>query len=423
MAGSLALLNALPAHAQFEYGLEAGYGHSDNVFRSSDNEITSDILTAGLQLDWEEDRTRLDANVHADLDFNHYLDGDADDQVTGNANGQVAFAIVPERFAWLIQDTFGQAQEDPLAPATPESLESTNFVSTGPDFTMRMGDSNALRLSGRYSLTTYEVSPYDSTRVGGRVSFLRQLSDRSSWGLNASLDDVDFDDAGSIDFTSRNASFTYELEAARTDINTELGYTWIEHDVTGESEQDGPLVRIEVRRRVSTSSYLNLRAGTLLADASEAMRDNLDAVEQAGGEVISTASSSVYENNFAELGWQFDRPRTSIDVFVSYDNNVYDSQPELDRKRLMVSSALERHLSNRLLGRIRIAWDTEDVALDGSEADEFRVSLGASWRFGRDTGIELWGERIDRDSNTTSGGGESVENRIFLTLFYRPPAR
>jgi hypothetical protein len=424
LAGAGACLQALPAQAQVEYGLEAGYGRSDNVFRRSDDEIASDILTAGLQLNWQEDRTRLDADVRADLDYNHYLDGDVDDQLTGNANGQVSFAIVPERFSWLVEDTYGQAQQDPLVPATPESLEATNYATTGPDFTFGLGGNNSLRVSGRYSLVTYETSPYDSTRAGGRVSFLRQMSDRSSFGLNATLDDVDFDDAGNIDYVRRSGTFSYELEAARTNIDAELGYTWVERDVSiGESEQDGPLVRLEVRRKVSPSSYLNLRVGTQLSDASEAMRDSLGVVDQTGTPIVSTASSSIFENQFASLGWQFDRPRTSIDLSVSYENDDYETEPLLNTKRLLFSSAFERHLSNRLLARIRLAWNKEEFQRDNSESEEWRVSLGGSWQFGRDTGVELWGEHIDRDSNTTSGGGQSVENRIFLTLFYRPAAR
>ena len=94
VVGFAALLARRRAGAEppeLEYGFTAGYGHSDNVFRRSDDEIASDILTAGVELNWQEDRTRIDADVRADLDFNHYLnvdeDFDVDNQVTGNARG------------------------------------------------------------------------------------------------------------------------------------------------------------------------------------------------------------------------------------------------------------------------------------------------------------------------------------------------
>ena len=152
MVCGLAGVYAPAAEAQVEYGFTAGYGHSDNVFRVSDDEIASDILTAGVELNWQEDRTRIDADVRADLDFNHYLNVDenfdVDNQVTGNASGHVTLGIVPEHFTWLIEDSFGQTQQDPLVPATPESLESINYLTTGPDFTLLIGVHEHVALLG-----------------------------------------------------------------------------------------------------------------------------------------------------------------------------------------------------------------------------------------------------------------------------------
>jgi hypothetical protein len=431
--GSVAMAQApAPTRGQpqkFEYGLTAGYGHSDNVFRRADDELASDILTAGVELDWHEDRTRFDADVRADLDFNHYLkvdgDIDVDDQVTGGANGQVTFGIVPEHFTWLIEDTFGQTQEDPLVPATPATLESTNYLTTGPDFTMLIGSASLLRLSGRYSATTYEINPFDSTRAGGGLTFLRQTSDRSSLSFNVETDDVNYDDEANFDFKRDSASVGYVLDAARTDIDARLGYSRM--DIEDGSEKKGPLVDVEVRRQVSSSSSLNLRFGTQLSDSAEALRNSLEGEDFGSGAgsgdgsgVVATATT--FENKFASLAWAFDRPRTSIDFSAGWDSDVYESAQDLDRKRLLFEAGAQRHLNNRLEARVRVGYNLETYEIDDSETKEWRIILGGSWRFGRDTGVELWGERLKRDSNTTAGGGHSVENRIFLTLFYRPEA-
>jgi hypothetical protein len=410
---------------QLEYGFTAGYGHSDNVFRRSDDEIASDILTAGIELNWQEDRTRIDADVRADLDFNHYLNVDenfdVDNQLTGNAQGQVTLGIVPEHFTWLIEDSLGQTQQDPLVPATPETLETTNYLTTGPEFTLLIGSTSLLRLSGRYSATTYEQSPFDSARTGGGLTFLRNLSERSTLALNVDTEDVDYEDDANLDFKRQNASFQYTLHAARTDIDATAGYTKM--DIDDGSEQTGPLLEVEVRRKISNSSGLNFRFGTQLSDAAEALRDDLQSgdIGNDGSGVVAT--SATFENQFASAAWQFDRPRTSFDVTVSWDKDAYDSAEDLDRTRVMYQAGAKRHLNNRLSAHIRLSFDTESYEIDDSEIEELRLILGGEWRFGRDTGIELWGERLKRDSNTLAGGGNSLENRIFLTLFYRPTAR
>jgi hypothetical protein len=436
LAGGLALFHAPAAMSQaqaptrartqqFEYGLTAGYGHSDNVFRVSDDEITSDILTAGVELNWQEDRTRIDADVRADVDFNHYLNVDenfdVDNQVTGNAQGQLALAIVPEHFTWLIEETFGQTQQDPLVPATPESIESVNYLTTGPDVTMLIGSTSLLRLSGRYSVTTYEVSPFDSTRAGGGITFLRNLSDRSTLSLDVDADDVNYDEPANVDFLRKSASFTYTLDAARTDIEATLGYSAM--DLDDGSEMTGPLVDVEIRRQVSSSSGVSLRFGTELSDAAEALRSSLESQDFGVGEPGVVATAATFENQFASVAWEFDRPRTSIEVSAGWDKDTYETVDDLDRERTIFEAGVERHLNSRLSAHTRLSYNIETYEVDDSEIKELRFILGGSWQFGRDTGMELWGERLKRDSNTLSGGGHSVENRIFLTFFYRPAAR
>lgn len=412
-----------PTRSQgLEYGLTAGYGHSDNVFRRSDDELASDILTAGVEINWQEDRTLFDANVRADIDFNHYLDlnegFDDANQVMGNLQGEMSLGIIPDHFTWLIQDSFGQTQQDPLVPATPESLESTNYLTTGPDFTLLFGSASLLRLSGRYSATTYELSPYDSTRAGGGLTFLRNTSERSSMSLAVNTDDVDYDDAANVDFKRQGASFNYTLQAARTDIDATVGYTWL--DIDDGSENSGPLVEIEVRRRISNSSALNFRLGTQLSDAAEALRTDLESEDFGNDGTGVIATSATFENKFASVAWQFERPRTSFDISAGWDKDVYESAENLDRERLIFQAGAERHLNNRLSAHVNLAYNEETYEVNDSEIEELRLIVGGSWRFGRDTGIELWGERLKRDSNTTSGGGHSLENRIFLTFFYRP---
>jgi hypothetical protein len=415
-----ALLCAPVARAELEYGVEVGAGFSDNVNRDVDGEIESKIVTAGLDLNWEESRRRLNADVNADLRYNHYLEDGIDDHLAGNADGQVSFGIIPERFSWLVQDTFGQTQQDPLVPATPESLEFINYFTTGPNVTLRLGDAGAVQLSGRYSLASYEESPFDNQRAGGSVAFVRDLSERSNVSLNLRHEDVDYDEAGNVDFQMRSASAVYTLQGARTDIDAELGYSWIDRDVATDSELTGPLVRIEVRRNVAQASYISLRFGTQLGDGAEAMRNGAGAIDIGVEPGVGIASSATFENKFATLSWQLDRPRTSIDVSVNWNQDEYDTEASLNRERLMYGAAVTRHLTNQLRARARAYFSTEDYALDNSSSDETRLMLGLDWNFGRNVGMEFSAERLDRDSDTTFGGGESVENRLFLTVFYRP---
>ena len=138
-----------------------------------------------------------------------------------------------------------------------------------------------MRFSGRYSATTYETSPFDSTRAGGGISFEHQMSDRSSLSFLVDTDEVDYDEEANVDFTREDASMNYTLQASRTDIDATLGYTRM--DIDDGSEKTGPLVDIEVRRAGFQFFQLNLRFGTQLSDAAEALRNTLDSEDLGSG--------------------------------------------------------------------------------------------------------------------------------------------
>jgi hypothetical protein len=417
---AISLTMAPAAQAELEYGVEVGVGHSDNVYRRSVDVVESTIATAGLNVDWQETRRRFDADVVADLTYNHYLEGGIDNNLLGNANGLLSFGIIPDRLTWTLEDTFGQTQQDPLLPATPESLEFLNVLSTGPNVTFRLGSAALLQLNGRYTLTEYEDSPFDSTRTGGGLAVIRELSAHSQVSLNANHQDTDYKDPGNLDFTMRSIYARYALEASRTEISSELGYSWVKRDLPGSEELSEPLIRIEIRRNVSASSFLNLRLASQLSDAAEAARGAAAIIDVGGEPGVGVATASTFENKAATLAWELERPRTALNVSVNWEKDEYSDDSDLDRERMMYGASVTRHLTNRLRLRGGVYMTSEEYALDGSESDETRFLLGAAWQFGRSVGLDFTAERLDRESNIVSGGGDSVENRYFLTVYYRP---
>ena len=103
---------------------------------------------------------------------------------------------------------------------------------------------------------------------------------------------------------------------------------------------------------------------------------------------------------------------------VAREEDIYDTQRQLDRERWLYDASFGRQLGRSLSARLGASYTTEDFPNTNDETEETRFLAGLSWRLGRNVGLALTGERLDRES--TRGGGNSVENRVFLTAFYRP---
>lgn len=413
-AGVMALVAIAPAHAELHGNAEAGVGYSDNIGRVPANETDETIGTVGLELDWTERTRRIRGDATVDLSYFEYLDNTYDSEVLGTANGTLALGIVPETLQWVFQDSFGQAQADPFAPTTPATREDLNYFSTGPDLTVRLGSTGFGRLFGRWSSTTYERSPLDSKRTTAGVALGRRASPRSELSLNAVTESVDFDQASNTDFDRDSVFVGWNLDASRTVIDAQLGYTWLERD--GGDKTGNALVNVVITRDLSASSVLALTLGTQLGDAGDSLRTELQGGVVGSGGTQVTATADPFEQRLASLEWRYNRGRTGFSLGASWTDDDYETQSQLNRTRQVYSASVSRRLASAVDFELFGTLENEDFDSTDLSSDELRLGAVLNWRAWRTLGLRLTAERYDRD--TSNGTGEYQENRAFLTLAY-----
>lgn len=406
------------ALAEFNYGVSVGAGYSDNIRRVDVGETDEKMGTLGLDLTWLERTQRIDADVNVDLSYFEYLDNTYDSEVVGIADGTVNLAIIPDRFVWVFQDSFGQAQSDPFAPITPDNRENLNYFTTGPDFTLRLGSANSVRVFGRYSLTNYETSPLDADRRSAGIALVRAISESSDVSLNYTAEEVDFDNALSEDYDRRSAYLNYTIDGARTRIIANLGQSWLERD-NDNQEDSGALVDITVSRDISASSTLRLSVAKQFTDAGSALRGQL--AGQTAGSPDITATSDPFENRSVTVGWDFARNRTGISLAASWNEDRYEEQTLLDRTRKVYDANVSRQMSRTLQLGLRAMFTDEEYDNTGLSSDELNVGASLTFTPGRLIDYSLTFDRYDRD--TSNGTGEFVENRAFFTVTVRPRGR
>jgi hypothetical protein len=412
------------------YGADVGVGESDNVTLVETNKVSQTIVVADLDFDLKEQTRLFGVDAKGDFSDLYYLQGAYSNQLLGRFDGSAQVALIPERVNWVLTESFGQAQIDPFVAVVPTNLQNVNYVATGPDAAFRFGPTVFLDLTARYAKTTYQTDPFDSTAVLGSAALGLALSAQSSISLNGSFKRMFFDNTEvNTDFDRSSAYVRYEVQGARTDLTANLGVTKVDQ---GSESLTGPDAKLQLARQLSSVSKLTFTVGRDLTDASTAFA-NLQS-GAIGGIVMSPAALSLnnYTATYGSVACEYARNRTTFAVSGTWEKDSYDGQPLQDLTRGSAEFRVERKLSSVLtaqfLGRL---YRTDYTNTDFSETD-WLAGAALTYREGRGLEIKL---RYDHTSRDVSGVGVVSgvgavpgvntgysENRVFLTIGYRPRA-
>ena len=390
------------------FGVDLSIGTSDNITRASSAGQSETIAAAGVNLSVLREGSRLDADIKGDVRYVDYLQNTYDGEVIGRLDGVLTIAVVPQHFDWAVQENFGQVRVDPFAPVTPTNRENVNYVSTGPDFSVRLGSSGFAKLSGRFSRMNYEISDFDSKRLFGGLALGRELSPAASVSLNVNTERFRFDDTlVNTDYDRRSAYLHYEAKGIRTQLGTNFGYS---DTGNGAGSINGLLAQLMLTRTLSPSMTLRFEGGSQLTDAGDSFRN------QPAGAIggIETGPVSATTQSFKR---RYVFVRTTIDVTVTWAKDAYDGNPSLDVARSSAELKVERRVTRALTGGIFGGWSRsnyDNIGLDDRDWNggaELRLAVGAA------TSVALQYDHFKRSDSALVEGYD--ENRAFLTVGYR----
>jgi hypothetical protein len=408
------------------YGISAGIGQTDNVTLVSANPTSQTMAIADADIDFKKQSRLLDADVKGNFTYLDYLQGAFSNQLVGRFDGIAHFALIPERLTWVLQDNFGQAGVDPFTPLTPANLEDINYVSTGPDLSLRLSGKSYLNMGARFADVRYETSPFDNHRVSGNIAWGLHLSALSSVSLNADTEQVKFKDTVlNTDFDRTSVFGRYEIQGARTVLSADLGGTKIHQS---DESTTGGLARIELSRKISPAAKLTFSLGHDLTDAGNSFSSLQSGATGTVGTAPAAQTSQSYTDNYVSAGWQYQRNRTTIALSGRWEKDLYGTQPSLDNTRGGVEFNVERQLTHaftaQLWGRLYKTDFARAVVTPQNGSSDYTdglIAAALTWHHGRGLEVRLRGEHASRES-TTAGAGFH-ENRVLLTVGYRPKPR
>ena len=394
-------------------------GYTDNLQRQPEGE---DEVPASLGLTgtWIETTRHLAVDVEGRVDGIKYFNDTVDDEVVGQLDGSLTWWAVPERFAWVVENVYGQVATDPFQPISPGNRENTNFFSTGPDWYIPFGERMRAYLGGRYGMARYELTDADSDRLVGIAGIDRAVSSKSRLGVQVSSESVDFDSTLQSDFDRQEVYARYEFSRdQQTDglpsgLTVNAGYTWLDGDAGDDS---APLIEVLYSKALSSSVRVGLELASRFSDAGLEFAAGGLPGSGPGTDPGVIPQAGVYEERSGLATIDFQRQRTTLGFAVRLADEMYETDT-LDRRRYDLRLTAERRMTRRLTGSAGVLWSRnqyESGGLDREDTDtEYRLELRRE--LGKRSSIAVIGLYASRSSDDPLV--EFDETRGYLVFDY-----
>lgn len=419
------------------WSLFAGAAYTDNAALVAGNTTSDTIAIGGVNGSLYRDTGRLKADVDGSVQYEDYLDHTFTSQTLGQLVGAASYAIVPDRFNWVLQDTYGQVTVDPLLPPTPANRINANFVSTGPDGFLRLGGSTELLLGARYGESDFQSNPVaqvSDRTVTGNLGLLERLSPTSSVSLNASAAHIEYQAPGSPAYDQDELYGRFFSRSQRGGVSLDLGVTELRE--SGSSVYD-PLVRLTLFHRLTTSWNLNLGVGTQFSNSGQAFQSAFTGITVVNNQTVPGGlvglgpqpgagvadvilAQTAFRDDYGTVGFDFVRPRTSFGVSGTLTRQRYQfGGAGQDRDLVDGSAHFTRRLRQTLDFHATASYErlTPQGALPGYRS--WVGDTGFSWRPGALLAVTL--SYHLQDLTTDVGGAPFRVNQVYLGLSYGPP--
>lgn len=418
-----AIAAALPGAAlavRVDYSIDAGYERDDNVTLSSTNPQEQSIFRAGLGFAVEQNSSTVQASINGRLDHRRYEDiyPDATDRML---SGRLKWMLVPERFALVVEDSYGVQTIDRFEPDAPDNRQQVNVLSLGPDFYFNFGRAVRGQAELRYIDSNAEVTEdFNSSRVSGALRAIKDLDATSALTFNLQAMDIDFDnDLFARDHRRTEAYAGYRREFNRFDMLLEGGYSYLDYD-DGQSRSN-PLLRAEFGWRPSERSRFGINLANQFSDAASGA---LDSIGEAGGippSVITgdtTVTASAYKEREFGAEYAFTGVRLTASVSAFAQEIDYVDAGEAREESRGLTAAVGYRLQPSLTLRASVGGDRTEYSQPTPRTENTRLyTLGLEKEWSRHWSTSLGWTRYERTSPTVSA--EFEQNLLYLSVTYR----
>lgn len=392
--------------------------YSDNINRQSASYGSDTVVTASAGFHYLHESPRWHMNVSALGSYAEFLQDTYDARGLASASLLTGVTLVPRYVTWELQDNYGQIATDSFGAIEPTDRQNTNYLSTGPNFTIPVGRSR-LDLQGRYSDVMYEgTDTLNNNRTSGTISLVHPWTDIRTLSVNLFQQTTHFDhDELFRDYDLRSAFVSLRSTPRRSVYQFDIGATEVDD---GLNKSKGTLFGLTYGHQVSTASAIQLYGRRGFADSADTFR-----FEQGGStdplliDHNVTPRADPFRETRVDASFVSTRARGAWSVMPYWVDEDYVNNDAFDRSR----AGLRADISYALGGTWRFdayASGEKSTYFDSSfDHTDVQLGLGATKFLTQSIQIVGRYERFDRSGDID----DYAENRVLLLISYAPASR
>lgn len=398
--------------ANVNYTARSSVGYSDNITRTgiAANQLKDSIASIGGTLSIVDESSTNDFILDMSADYVDYRNNTFEEEIIANIALASNFSLVDDSFTWTLDGYYGQQAISAFTVVTPNNLQNTGFVSTGPNLVYRFTDLDSLTLGYRYRDFYAEQTPSDYQSNVFSAVLARRLSPLHTLSFNIETENLTYDDPFISSFADfENLQYTIALTgASRTNqYGIEFGVINVKFD-TG-TRGDNDVYRFFFNRDMNSSNTLSLQLSRTVENGARAVT----------GIIPGVVTTGLFANDLAQFSYGYNRGGLQIDFNSTYSDQDFITQNSQDRKNLNNSISFLYGTPRNIQVGLSYNRLERDFYTTGIINNEDTITLNLEKQIF--TNIIIGGTYINFTRKTTNVNvpvSDIEENRVILTLRY-----
>lgn len=403
LPSALLIISNQSEAVNIRYAIEAGVNYSDNITRTETNQLKDTVASVVGNINVTDESSKHDFNMGLNLERLDYKDDTFDDQTNLNLNLASTWGLVDDAFTWTLDGYYGQQAISAFIASTPSNQQDTGFLSTGPNLVIRFTSLDSLTLAYRYNDFYAEDTQVDYQSDFISASLTRRVNPLLVVSLNASYDDLAYEDDVNNDFEDTR----YSVSLSSTSVTTQylFEYGQIEIDFENGDELVNDLKRFTFARQLNRRNSISLAASETIDNGAQAVTPD----------VVSTGvAADLYVNELVQVNYDHTGDVFQFGLSYAYSNQDYVTQDSLDQ-RIRLSS-MNAAYGSPLMFRYTLNYEYADIDFYGSgqENKETTISVSLEKQLTRSISVIASLENYVRESNIA---GQNAEDNTYMLTF------